>query len=255
MLGSITPGSVTPQSIRDAANARPGATDTTRTADASDAAPPKDTVSLSADMLEAFDSTSARTGLDLSIAAGRQVLSVLAEIGDLAGRAASPNAPPEARAVQDQSLRGLLTRITEIVDSAIGAGARTIGGDPIQLSDAGAQIDGLDLRLGAKGGAVSLSPSASILTQSDAEETAVAVRESFSRVSVGLARLEDVSAGFGVHANALAALEKSVSGAVRQSLDEDSARLLALQVRQTLAGTQSAVVNAAQGGILSHFRV
>jgi hypothetical protein len=189
----------------------------------------------------------ARAGLDLAIAAGRQVLGVLGDMGDVAARAARPDAPDEARLMQDQSLRALGARLAEIIDGAIAAGARSLAGEETEAGP------GLDMRPGAPAGAISWTPDAGLTTEEGARATAAALRESFGKVSAGLVRLQEAASGFDVHLNALSALDKSVSGRVT-SLEEDSARMMALQVRQTLAGLDQPIVNAG-GGLLSHFKV
>jgi hypothetical protein len=214
---------------------------------------PRDVVSVESDLSgHRGGALSVRSSLDLAIAAGRQSLSILGEISDLAARAADPNAPAEARAVQDQALRGLLSRLGETIDQAIAGGARALSGEPVGLGGED-RIEGLDLRPGGRGATVSLG-AGSVLSEADAQSTAVAARESFSRVSAGLARLQEAAAGFDVHAEALAALDKGLAASVQSNLDQDGARLLALQVRQALAGSDQSIANAG-AGILSHFRI
>ena len=212
---------------------------------------PRDTVSLTPGASEDVAREgllAARAGLDLAIAAGRQALGVLGDISEVSARAARPDAPAEARLVQDQSLRALSSRLSEIIDGAIAAGARALTGEATEAGP------GLDLRPGAPGGAISLSLDASLTTEEGARATAAAARESFAKVGAGLARLQESADGFDVHLNALAALDKSLAGKLSASLDEDSARMIALQVSQTLAGLDQPIVNAG-GGLLSHFKV
>jgi hypothetical protein len=253
MVNSITPGlgpfSQTMGALRDPAAAR---------VSSSSPEPLRDRVSLSADSEPGMAADraallQARAGLDLAMAAGRQSLSLLGEISDLAARAAQPDTPDAARAVQDQAFRGLLSRLSEVVSNALQNGARALAGEAVRVGADGAAVDGLDLRLGQNGGAVSLTARSSLGSQPDASIALSDARESFSRVSVGLARLEAASANFDVHLGALAALDKSLAARVQTSLDEDSARLMALQVRQTLAGLEQPIAPIG-GGVLAHFR-
>jgi hypothetical protein len=257
MVGVITTGTGVPIGVRDVRQepAGPaGKPDDESLASGVSMQRLGDVISLSANAFSAGDPREAlasKAGLDLAIAAGRQSLSILAEIGDLAGRASDPAAPAEARAVQDQALRGLLSRLGEVVDQAIAGGARLLAGDSLNLGN-GDTVAGLDMRLSARESAVSLAR-ASVATLGDAQAAASAAKESFSRVSAGLVRLQEAASAFGVHAQALAALDKSVATGVVGDLDAESARLLALQVRQALAGGDQAIANAG-AGILSHFR-
>lgn len=256
MVGVVGSSSAAAQALRELAGQKLSSADASRArANDGDVSAPRDRVSVSGDIgAERLEALSARNGLDLAVGAGRQALSVLGEIAELSGRAAQADAPDAARAVQDQALRGLLTRLSEIVDNAIEAGARSLGGAPVSLTGGGDDVAGLDLRLGA-GGAMTLSADASIATRADAEQTAALARDSFARVSQGLARMEEAAAGFAVHLKALEALDASLARSVQTSFDEDSARMIALQVRQTLSGLEQPIFNAGQGGILSHFKV
>lgn len=256
MVNSVTPGVGAFSNIstlaRDTVGGRAAASEESRQSSVFDQ------VSLSNDA-SAADSADrglllqSRAGLDLAVAAARQSLSLLGEIGDLAGRAAQPNAPEEARAIQDQSFRGLLSRLTEVVTYALESGARGLAGESVRVGADGATIAGLDLRVGQQGGAISLTTRSSIATAADAAAALADARDSFARVSEGLARLESASANFDVHLGALSALDKSLAARVETSLDEDSARLMALQVRQTLASLDQPIANAG-GGVLAHFR-
>lgn len=194
----------------------------------------------------------ARSGLDLAIAAGRQTLSVLAEVNELSARAALPGTPDEARMAQDQTLRALTGRVREIVDHAIAGGARALAGEPTPLS-AQASAGGLDLRMDSAGSQLGVRSDHSIATAEGARATYASAREGFMRVSAGLARLEEAAVGFDAHLGAVSALDKSLAARLQPTMDEEGARVLALQVRQSLAGIDMPIVQAG-GGVLAHFR-
>ncbi|MGE0047155.1 MAG: hypothetical protein AB7T08_15470 [Hyphomonadaceae bacterium] len=121
--------------------------------------------------------------------------------------------------------------------------------------DEAVSVAGLDLRVKEEEGDVlALTLSSNAATPEASAEAARAAGESLSRVQAGLDRLRAAAQRLGAHDGFLAAVEASVSAGVRGDLDADTARLLALQVRQDLALSGGAIANTRGDSVLGLFR-
>jgi flagellin len=196
--------------------------------------------------------------LDLALAAGREAANIVSQMRDLA-RAASAG-DDAARAGADQTFKALLQRYDQVVGSAIDAGADVLAGQSLSLEvDPDAPpitVQGFDLRLKADPGAedvLRLSTGASLADQSSAASAARDADSSLARIDIALGRLSGASQKLAAHDGFLGALDKAVANDVIPDLDAESARLTALQVRQTLSASQSAIANAAPSTLLSLF--
>jgi hypothetical protein len=201
----------------------------------------------------------AQVSLDLAVAVGREVLNVLGEATDLAARASDPAAPQEARDLQQGAFDGVLSRLTQIVARAIHAGAEALAGRSVLIeadpNGAPFEVAGLDLRLKDTAGpddVLILTQRHSVRSASDATLAARAGQESVARVAAGLVRLDDAASRLTRHETLPSALDGA--GLPSPDLDADGARLLALQVRQSLAAFDGAPFTAAQKALLSYFR-
>jgi flagellin-like hook-associated protein FlgL len=208
------------------------------------------------------DVAAAKGALDLFIAVTRQTRGVLLDARDLAVRAAEPQTPEAARAVQDVSFRSLLQELAKIVDGAVARGGALLTGaslpvdaDPDATQDI--EIKGLDLRLKAQTGedeAVRLTTASTISTLDGARAAARAADESISRIDAGLRRVETETARLDGHDRLLSALDSALAAQVRTDFDADAARLIALQVRQELSRASSPIANVAPSSVLALFR-
>jgi flagellin len=208
------------------------------------------------------DVAEARAGLDWAIGIVREARGALVEARNAAQRAADPNAPDAARVAHDVTFRAALQQLGLAVDTAISAGAPLLSGDSLSVdadpdSDAGHQIGGLDIRLkNAVTGdeALLLTRGASAADRTGAEEAARAADRSLVRFDAGLRRLEGESARLDQHERLLGALDTALAQNVAPDLDAEAARLMALQVRQDLAGANLSVTNARPNALLALFR-
>jgi flagellin len=203
----------------------------------------------------------ARSALDLFIAVAKEARSLLLEARDLATRAADPATPDAARALQDVPFRARVQELQRLIDGAVSKGLDALaGGTVAAVADPDGQdiaIAGLDLRVkGAadEAAAVRLSSGSTIATAPDAARAALAADESIARVDAGLRRIEVDAARLTGHQDLLAALESAVAGQVRADLDAESARLIALQVRQDLSRASAPIANAKPSAVLALFR-
>jgi flagellin len=196
--------------------------------------------------------------LDLALAAGREAANIVSQMRDLARAAATGD--DAARTAADQTFKALLQRYEQVVTSAIEAGASVLAGQSLSLEvdpDAPAiNVQGFDLRLKADPGAedvLRLSTAASLADASSAASAARDSDSSLARIDIALSRLSGASQKLAAHDGFLSALDKAVANDVVTDLDAEGARLTALQVRQTLIGSQSAIANAGPSALLSLF--
>jgi len=190
------------------------------------------------------DVADARGSLDFAIAVARAVRNALSEARDAAQKAADPAAPDAARVAYDVSFRAALQKLGVEVDAALADGAALLAGETLAVdadpdSDARHDIVGLDIRLkSAVTGeeALLLTRGASIADRAGAEDAARAADRSLARIDAGLRRLDGESARLSQHDRLLGALDGALAQAVTPDLGAEAARLLALQVRQDLAG-------------------
>jgi flagellin len=214
------------------------------------------------DVLQQRDRLDAAQGrIGVSLAAAREALGVLGQISELAQRGADPAIPAEARALQQGAFEGFLSRLEQIVARADEASGGLVTGVSVrvevQTAGLSIEIEGVDLRLQAApdgDAALQLSLNDHVRDQSGAKKTARAVELSIANVSAALVRLDEGAERLARHDNVLGALDAALSAQVAQDLDADGARLLALQVRQSLAGTNVHISQHAPKALLALFR-
>jgi flagellin len=208
------------------------------------------------------DVADARDALEYAIAVIREARAALGEAAGAAQRAADPATPDTARAAHDVTFRAALQKIGLVVDAALAAGASMLAGAPLSLeadpdSDARHDIAGLDIRLkSAVTGeeALLLTRGASVADRAGAEDAARAAERSLARIDAGLRRLGAEGARLDQHERLLGALDTALAQAVEPDLGAEAARLMALQVRQDLAGGAGPIANARPNALLALFR-
>lgn len=154
-------------------------------------------------------------------------------------------------AAAQADLDALLTSYQSRLDTAIGQGAKLVGGQPVAVqAEPGAApytISGVDLRLGE--GVIGVATGA---RADDPALTATAQR-SLEALQDAMSALLDSARSLEAHQGFLNAAEGATS--VRHDLDADGARLLALQVRQGLeAAGGASIANVEPQAVLSLFR-
>src|SRR5688572_16519054 len=177
-----------------------------------------------------------RTALSI----GEEAQAFLAKVQELA-KSDDPNAEDE--------LTRLATECCSRVDAVIkGGGILAAGGSISVQAEPGSaplSIAGLDLTLG--GGLIKLGLEDTLAEAGDAART------SLPGLQGGLDRLTEALRGLEAHQGFLGAAEIAVNANLRD-LDADSARLLALQVRQELDASGGAIANVEPQAVLSLFR-
>ncbi len=174
--------------------------------------------------------TEGLASLDLALAAGREALLRLNEIGEAARGGEDPQDAIDAYA------RGL-----ERADSGL------LFGESLEIeAEPGAApltVSGADVRLGAL---VAVPADAA---DSSPADLARAAQAGAAVLQQHLTRLEAAARSLEAHAGFLGA-----AGGERADVDADGARLLALQVRQGLSGSGGAIANAQPQAVLSLFK-
>ncbi len=195
--------------------------------------------------------------LDLAVAAGREGAGLLAQMRDLARAAAEGRGPAGA----DETFQALKRQYGETIREAVKGGAQVLAGEPLRArldEDADpVEIEGADLRLKSDPepeDLVSLSEDTSLAGPREAAAAAREADASLARVDGALARLSGASLRLGAHDRFLSALDAALARDVAADMDSEGALLAALQVRQTLAGSNSAIANSAPHQILLLFQ-
>jgi len=186
--------------------------------------------------------------LDLSLAAGKSVTTLAAQLGEA------------ARAEDATTFKTLLTELQDSVAAAVKSGANVAAGGTLRVQfEADAppfEITGVDLRLKADASeraALRLTEGANAETPADAAAAARDADETLARVQAELTRLRAAAQRLENHDGFLAAAEGALASGVRTDLDAETARLLALQVRQGLSASNGAIASANPDSVLGLF--
>lgn len=185
--------------------------------------------------------------LQSTLALGQEAQSLFVNLQAIARSGA-----PDAQQQLDAALGGYRAR----TDSALSRGAQLAAGESISvLAEPGGEpivIAGADLRLKPQPGAADLIVVPAEARADDADLAARAQR-SLEAVQEAMAKLTDAARALEAHQGFLGAAEAAAH--VRGDLDADSARLLALQVRQGLeAAGAGPIANVEPQAVLSLFR-
>lgn len=153
-------------------------------------------------------------------------------------------------------LDSALSAFIQRLDSAVAQGARLVTGEDvtIQAEPGGAPVtvSGVDLRLKAEPGAEDVLV-VSANAQADDPALGAAAQRSLETLQDSMSRLIDTARSLEAHQGFLGAAEGAVGA--RNDLDAESARLLALQVRQGLQSVGGAsIANAEPQAVLTLFR-
>jgi hypothetical protein len=153
-------------------------------------------------------------------------------------------------------LEALLSAFAERVEGAVAQGSRLLQGENVlvQAEPGGAPllIESVDLRLKD-------SPRSSDIlalgadAQIDDPDIGQALQRSIEALQGAMARLLETVRALEAHQGFLGAAEGATLG-VRQDLDAESARLLALQVSQGLGASAAPIANAEPRAVLALFR-
>lgn len=213
-----------------------------------------DSVNLSDSALWSAAAASVREGLsqlNKVIEAGENAERLLRDLQD-ATKAYNED-PSSGRGEIDE----LLASLQGAADDAEANGVRIVRGQSLSVTaEPGAApitIPGIDLQVRNapnRDDLIQVSSSGSI----DGVELERQVKASLENLRAQLGRLSEARAGLDQHFGLLGAAEGAVSAGVQTDLDADSARLLALQVRQGLDSAGASIVNVEPQAVLSLFR-
>jgi len=210
-----------------------------------DSARPGDTVALSSAAL-----ASTRDSVRAGIAQVQATLSLGADAQSMLVQAQALARGGGGQADLDALLQGYAQR----ADATIGRGVVLAAGQDLDVQAepgaAGVTIGGVDLRLKSNPGASSI-----LGVSADAQITDPALadtaQKSLETLQGAMNRLIDSSRSLEAHQGFLSAVDGSN---VRTDLDADSARLLALQVRQGLQGGTGSIANVEPQAVLALFK-
>ncbi len=160
-----------------------------------------------------------------------------------------------ARSGDQAELAAALAAYAQRVDAAIARGARVAAGEDVSVQAEpgapGVTIPGVDLRLKAQPGASDVIGVAAY-ARADDSALAASAQRSLDALQGAMSKLVDSARALEAHQGFLGVAE---AADVRTDLDAESARLLALQVRQGLeAAKQAPIANVEPQAVLALFR-
>jgi hypothetical protein len=161
-----------------------------------------------------------------------------------------------AKSGSQADLQSALSSFAQRLEAAMARGANLVAGGQVSVQaepgSAPVTIDGVDLRVKAEPTADDVISVASDASANDPALPA-AVQKSMEKLQDAMGRLLDSVRALEAHQGFLGAAEGAAN--VRGDLDADTARLLALQVRQGLEAVGSApIANVEPQAVLSLFR-
>lgn len=160
--------------------------------------------------------------------------------------------------VSQEDLAALLKGFSQRVEDAAGQGAKLVTGASLTINaEPGAPLltaQGMDLRLKSDprpGDIFQFSPDAQV----GDPDLFQAAQTSMEALQQAMVRLSEVARSLEAHQGFIVAAQSALASSVRPDLDTESARLMALQVRQGLEGANGAsIANAEPQAVLALFR-
>lgn len=246
MVSSIRPGAAGANALGvDTRFARP-ATPTPRR---DELAPGGDRVEISAQSWSSARE-SVRQGLaqvHLALAVGHDAQGMLLKVQDMARNGGS-----------QEDLDAVLSAFASRLEAAIAQGGRILAGEDVTVDaepgGAPVSVAGVDLRLKDK---PAWGDVIAVPADADASAPAAlgrAAQKSLDALQGAMERLLEAARALEAHQGFLGAMEGAASAGVRSDLDADTARLLALQVRQGLEAAGAPIANVEPQAVLSLFR-
>ena len=198
---------------------------------------------------------------DVTLAAGESISDLIIQMRQKAAAAADPSQTAESRAAYNDDFQSLLRSVQQFADSATFDGVNlldnsetaplaflanvdavdTISIDPHDLTEAGLNLDGLDL-----------------LDQAGADAARVLIDTALATVNSAMASLGAQAKQIETHntfvTKLMDSLETGIGKLVDADLAKESARLQALQVQQQLGAQALSIANQAPQIILSLFK-
>lgn len=127
--------------------------------------------------------------------------------------------------------------------------------EKLRAALADADVAGVGL-LSGEDYTAALEPGGAALTIEGVDFSALLLSDSenFGAAQSALSQWTTIAGRLETHSALLGVVEQGVASSVRQDLDADAARLLALQVKQGLSATGASLINAKPSSVLSLFR-
>jgi flagellin len=194
---------------------------------------------------------------DAAVAAGGDIASLLAEMQQAAEAAADPTTDAGVRDQLNQGFHADLAKIGQLVGQAGVGGVNLIDGStqgPLSIGGA-ATLTPTNLSLG--GPIVSLDPGADITDPAAAAQIADAVGGVIGKTHSAIDQISGEAQGIQAHLAVVIQAGLALTpgaGSIDPGIDQDGARLQALQVQQLLTQGGASVANQAPQSILALFR-
>ncbi|CAN7306393.1 flagellin [Phenylobacterium sp. LjRoot219] len=205
--------------------------------------------------------------VDVAIAAGESISDLLLQMKTKALSASDTTLDTNSRVALNDDFKSLRDQIQKAVDNAEFNGANMLkatASNPttvMALANADGNqfitVESQDLSLGstAMGG---ITDTASISTQTDAQNMIATVNSAITNVSSALSKLGTGSKSIQAHLDFVGKLQDTLDAGVGNLVDADlakeSAKLQALQTKQQLGVQALSIANQSSGSLLSLFR-
>ena len=200
----------------------------------------------------------AASAADAAVSAGGVVLGLLGKLQSDAKSAADPSLSTDQRDALNADFQSNLAQINETLGGAGAGGLNLLDGSASgpQSLDGGATLTGTDLSVG--GPIVGLSPDANLSDAGSAASIADQIGQAIDQAGQALAQIssqgQTIESHLALVSQAASSLSPMLAGAINVGLNDDGARLQALQVQQQLAGVGSGLANQAPQAILALFQ-
>jgi flagellin-like hook-associated protein FlgL len=188
------------------------------------------------------------------VSAGSAIESLLGQMQQAAQIAADPNLTSTQLSQLDAGFKAGLAQIQQAISGATVDGSNLIDGSGAPPAS-GASLTAFNLSLG--GPLIGVDADASLSDPSGSANLADELGQALANVTQVVGQIaaegQSIQGHLTVLAQATGALAPGVSSQINPDLDGDGARLQALQVQQTLAGSNSAISNQSPQSILALF--
>lgn len=194
---------------------------------------------------------------DAAVAAGSTIEALLAQMRQDAIGASDPRLDSDSRAALDNGFKSNLGQIQKAIAAASVGGVNLLDGSiDGAASISGATLSGVNLSLG--GPLIGVGADTDLADPARASAIARQLGDAIDQVSHAVDQIsaqgDAIARHLSVVAQAGLALSPKVAGAVNGGLDQDGARLAALQVQQQLSLGTDSLASRAPNAILSLFQ-
>ena len=194
---------------------------------------------------------------DAAVAAGSTIEGLLGQMRHDAVGASDPSLDDDSRAALDSGFKVSLGQIQQAIAAAGVGGVNLLNGSIDGAANvSGATLSGVNLSLG--GPLIGVGADASLADPATASAIAGQLGDAIDKVGQAVDQISAQGDAIASHLSLVAqaglSLSPKVAGAVNGGLDQDGARLAALQVQQQLSIANGSLATRAPNAILSLFQ-